>query len=356
MQVSLEEFQRELTTLLDHDLPNAEARFRQLEAYDPYPGIPPSLLHSGHLASYVAMTGMIDPFDINALQKPATYLVSLEGLVRYRDRRGQLQRFYLSSNSVLRSAELSVRDVLVLEQNSLCYVTLQPFFRMPAYIAGRFNLLIRDVYRGLLVGTGPLVDPGFCGRLSIPLHNFTSSEYLLRAGEGFVYFEFTKLGWDNGDQPRPCVSWWKQPVSVQPPFPGSKNERRTIDDYLIQATGGLPAENAIGAELRQLNETTATIAQRARLFTIAGYVGIAGLVIITLAALLTGWQVYLGAQQVVQGAQTDVAKANSEITAAVQKARKVEEFRVFESQLDRINKDIHDFERGLSQAGAPSER
>ena len=109
------------------------------------------------------MTGMIEPFDLVALQKPATYLVPLEGLVRYRDTKGQFQRFYLSSDPTVRNAELDVRSELILEQNSLCYVTLQPTFRMPAYIAGRFNLLIRDVYRGLLVGTGPLVDPGFVG-------------------------------------------------------------------------------------------------------------------------------------------------------------------------------------------------
>src|SRR6266481_659130 len=161
MQVSLEEFRRQIGELLHPGLPDAETRFRHLETYDPYPELPSALLHSGHLASYVAMTGMIEPFDITALQKPATYLVPLEGPVRYRDNSGRYHRFYLSTTP--RPEIADVRDSLTLQQNSLCYVTLQPVFRMPAYIAGRFNLLIRDVYRGLLVGTGPLVDPGFVG-------------------------------------------------------------------------------------------------------------------------------------------------------------------------------------------------
>jgi hypothetical protein len=100
MQVSLEEFRRQVIALLGGELPDAETKFRSLETYDPYPEIPPSLLHSGHLASYAAMTGLIEPFDINALQKPATYLVPLEGPVRYRDAGGQYQRFYLSATPV----------------------------------------------------------------------------------------------------------------------------------------------------------------------------------------------------------------------------------------------------------------
>jgi hypothetical protein len=49
------------------------------------------------------------------------------------------------------------------------------------------------VHRGLLLGTGPLVDPGFVGRLFIPLHNLTSQPYTLLGGEGLIWVEFTKI-------------------------------------------------------------------------------------------------------------------------------------------------------------------
>jgi deoxycytidine triphosphate deaminase len=367
MQVSLEDFRSQVTDLLNLGLPDAETRFQRLETYDPYPDIPPSLLHSGHLASYVAMTGMIEPFDIAALQKPATYLVPLEGPVRYRDKSGQYQRFHLSMTPVPGVAD--VRESLVLQQNSLCYVTLQPVFRMPGYIAGRFNLLIRDVYRGLLVGTGPLVDPGFIGRLSIPLHNFTSNEYVLRAGDGFVYFEFTKLSWTNDTPPRPDIPWLTPPISVQPPFPGSKNLRRNIDDYLDTATGGPPAENAIGSEIRRLSDATATIAQGTRVFTIAGYAGIIGLGIATFGALLTAWEVYLGAQQVVQNAQHGVDAANEKFSDQVQTLRsqindavsnisqrsiKVEQSKTIEAQIDEITHRLKTLEDRVT--GVPSQQ
>ncbi|MGH7047122.1 MAG: hypothetical protein ACREE2_12125 [Stellaceae bacterium] len=289
------------------------------------------------------MTGMIEPFNLTALQKPATYLVPLEGLVRYRDTEGEFQRFYLSNDPTVRNAELDVRNELILEQNSLCYVTLQPTFRLPAYIADRFNLLIRDVYRGLLVGTGPLVDPGFVGRLSIPLHNFTSNKYPLRADEGFVYFEFTKLSWTNGDQPFAPPDWLRPAVDVQPPFPGSKNLRRTIDNYLVEATGGLPAESAVGAEIRRLSDTSETIIRRTRIFTIVGFVAIGGLILTALADVIMSVQVYLGAQQVVQAAKADLDNAVGKAT---------ERTRALQAEIEQTRQVVRELESRISSAGS----
>jgi hypothetical protein len=111
------------------------------------------LRHSGYLASYAIATGMIGPFEPARLTKPATYAVPLMGACRYLDDKGTPHAFYLSNDPRTRAEHLDVRDKFELRRNSICYITLKPYFRMPAYVAGRFNLLIRDVYRGLLVGT-----------------------------------------------------------------------------------------------------------------------------------------------------------------------------------------------------------
>jgi hypothetical protein len=237
---------------------------------------------------------------------------------------------------------------------------------MPVYIVGRFNLLIRDVYRGLLVGTGPLVDPGFVGRLSIPLHNFTSNEYLLRAGEDFVYFEFTKLSWTNGDQPLVIASWLKPPIDVQPPFPGSKNLRRNIDDYLLPATGGLPAENAVSAEIRRLDETSKTIVARTRNFTILGYVAIGALLLGAIGNGVAAWQVYLGAQQVVQTAKAEVENAETKTANQLQRLRSefngalealqrrtvtAEQAQALQSQLDQTKQALRDLANHVRPTG-----
>lgn len=47
--------------------------------------------------------------------------------------------------------------------------------------------------RGCLLGTGPIVDPGFEGRIMIPVHNLTANIDELKAGDGLIRVEFTKL-------------------------------------------------------------------------------------------------------------------------------------------------------------------
>jgi hypothetical protein len=82
------------------------------------------------------------------------------------------------------------------------------------------------------VGTGPLVDPGFTGRLSLPLHNLTFNDYELIGGEPIVWMEFTKLScnprWAGGGS-RPRHGEY---VS----FPDRKRGRRTVHDYVKYAS------------------------------------------------------------------------------------------------------------------------
>src|SRR5438105_7634822 len=165
------------------DESEAAQRAAQFRAADPFPDIQPSLLNSADLADYVAATGMVYPFHYEAdLLKPASYKVQIGGDYIYWDERNQMQ------------ADRIERDkVFVLKANSIAFVTLEPTFRLPLYIAARFNLRVANIYRGLLLGTGPLVDPRFEGRLSIPLHNLTTNDYTFRGGEGLIWMEFTKV-------------------------------------------------------------------------------------------------------------------------------------------------------------------
>jgi hypothetical protein len=114
---------------------------------------------------------------------------------------------------------------------------------MPDYIAARFNLTIRDVYRGILLGTGPLVDPGFEGVLSIPLHNLTYNDYTLVGGEVLVWMEFTKLSaypdWDHS------VVRGANRRGAFVGFPDRKRSRKTVDDYLQWAAGDSPIQSSI---------------------------------------------------------------------------------------------------------------
>src|ERR1700689_4228633 len=49
--------------------------------------------------------------------------------------------------------------------NSILFVSIAESLDLPYYIAARFNLRVDWVYKGILLGTGPQVGPGFRGTL-----------------------------------------------------------------------------------------------------------------------------------------------------------------------------------------------
>src|SRR5436190_7515718 len=134
-----------------------EEKYRRFVERDPFPKISPTLLQSDHIWSYVLKTGMISPFDPLSL-KPATYEVKLGGKCIIFDEEGRRTTFFLGTQPSPDYPGLETRSEIVLVRNSIVFLTLEPFFRLPYYIAARFNLKIKNVYRGLLLGTGPIVD------------------------------------------------------------------------------------------------------------------------------------------------------------------------------------------------------
>ncbi len=83
-------------------------------------------------------------------------------------------------------------DYYIVPKNSLVFIKLRQELRIPFYMIGRHNLKIRYVYKGLLLGTGPQVDPGYVGNLIIPLHNFTREDVLVHIEKSFVSIDFVK--------------------------------------------------------------------------------------------------------------------------------------------------------------------
>jgi deoxycytidine triphosphate deaminase len=275
----------------------AEERFARCKSEDPLPDIAPALLNTADLLAYVALTGMIwpfrsDPANPQQTLKPASCAVAPGGLYVYwtdPKEEGEEPRIVTGA--------LADREPLTLERNSIVYLTVAPEFRLPDYIAARFNLKIRDIYRGLLVGTGPLVDPGFVGRLSIPIHNLTSNQYQIVGGEPLVWMEFTKLSrnerWDPG-YTRPAGA----PATEYVPFPTEKIGRRDIHDYVRHANSGhairssIPdlvgrtQQSALRAEQGAKASADAAASLRRR-FTQFGFVGLIA-AIAAIAALVFG--------------------------------------------------------------------
>jgi hypothetical protein len=173
-------------------------------------------------------------------------------------------------------------------------------FRVPSYIAIRFNLKITNVYRGILLGTGPIIDPGFVGRLSLPLHNLTLNQYEFTGGEGLIWMEFTKIS--------PSAAWtapltsrsvpplkggrvFDMPVEKADPAhdveyylnkTGAPSIRSSIPEAAAQAnTKAIQASNAASASRREVARARQIVAGLGVLTVVTIVLGLTGIVLAT---------------------------------------------------------------------------
>ena len=158
-------------------------KYRDSDQSDPFPWIRPSLLSAEDIRKYVLNTGAIAPFYAGGGRHSRLKKASYEGRI------GKCAYRY---NKVGMLESIPLENELKIGANSIVFVECDLDFRLPEFIALRFNLQIRHVHRGLLLGTGPLVDPGYWGKLCIPLHNLTDEDYSIPLGDGLIWIEFTK--------------------------------------------------------------------------------------------------------------------------------------------------------------------
>jgi deoxycytidine triphosphate deaminase len=252
----------------------ALARFEQFEHHDPLPDVPPALLNAGDIFDYARITGMIWPFEsgeerLKQKLKSASYEIDFLGDIYSADEDGNQK-----------TIEIRRHTPFILPKNSIAFVFLATQLRLPDYIALRFNLKITHVHRGLLLGTGPLIDPGFSGRLLIPLHNLTSKDYILIGGEGLIWVEFTKLSphshW-NGDARKNGRDYEHFPTS-----------KRNLDpqQYFNKASDGTPAVSSIPGEVKIARDIAESAQRTTRNLTIGGVIA---LFISLVAMLLPTW-------------------------------------------------------------------
>lgn len=201
-----------------------QEKFNRYKYNDPFPDIPPALLNTCDIEKYVDATSMIYPFDKSKL-KTATY-----GVPFYRE-----IHYWEDGKHKIVNIDTNNSRPFQLKPNSIAYVHISTTFRVPYYIAFRFNLKIDLVHRGLLLGTGPVIDPGFQGRILIPLHNLTMNNYYLKPGEVLIWVEITKLSPYNK-----CLNIKKQ---IKYKFKSMLDY--TAYDYFEKAVGLLPIESSI---------------------------------------------------------------------------------------------------------------
>ena len=269
----------------DYEAKDREAhdKYEKTKLSDPYPDVYPALLCASDIVKYVTATGMISPFHNNTQQiKQAAYAVKMLGKCIYWDDDGKKQEF-----------DIKDKDEFILKRNSIAFVSLEPRFRIPYYIALRFNLQIAHIHRGILLGTGPLIDPGFDGKLAIPLHNLTMNDYILRGGDDLIWVEFTKINIGKD-----LLNDEKLTKYVE--FKSEKNIS-DINDYLHKAYYGHPIQSSL-SEIH-------SIAERANnKTTIISWTGIIAVIGLVVAIILPGMQLVTDSNTYVKGAKESYNK------------------------------------------------
>lgn len=248
--------------------------------HDPFPRKKAALLGSEDFLDYARVTGMIFPCDAfdkannepdRERIKPASYEV----------RPGD-KFFRFDNNGKLLTVDLTDQqnNLIRLPANSISFVSTSEIFRLPNYIAMRFNLRIQHVHRGILLGTGPMVDPGFGKRILIPLHNLTDEDYYVQTSKGLIWVEFTKTSWKKPTSP-------VGPYAHNVPLPASTEKE--LRDYLAYASQGRPIRSSIPKAIidaksaaEAADKRASNLEQQVRAISIGGLV----ILVLTLAALL----------------------------------------------------------------------
>lgn len=224
-------------------------RAKYFREFDPFfNDIDPALLNSAHVSNYIRTIGMVWPFEPDNLSG-----VTLSLTV------GDLALYWDEEKKKIRK-EIKVEKEFVLKSNTIVYVSIGEELRLPEYIIARFNLRVTNAYKGLLLGTGPIVDPRFEGKLFIPLHNLTNNDYIFYHGDTFIEMEFTKLSrvdkWKNPPPNIPDTISLKFTDGVykvwKPKSDKIKPEDRDIDYYLRKANSG----GSINSSLPSLKQDT----------------------------------------------------------------------------------------------------
>jgi deoxycytidine triphosphate deaminase len=244
---------------------------------DPYPDIPRALLSKEHIVQYARQTAMIFPAyginkktgkDIDGALKSASYETRPGLFVIHYDKSGKLRR---------ESFSLDAHGVIRIPANSITFVTTRDRFFLPNYIAMRFNLRIKHVHRGLLLGTGPLVDPGYDKEILIPLHNLTDSDYHISLDEGLIWVEFTKTSALHQGE---SASLREIVLDGDPAERGlAKNTRKDIEEYLFKANAGGAIRSSIPKAILQAEASATKAAKRVQVLQNIGILALISLAI-----------------------------------------------------------------------------
>lgn len=214
-----------------------------------------------------------------------------------------------------------IHKILVLKPNSVTFVTTLEEFRLPCDIIARFNLKTKWVRKGLLMGTAPIVEPQFCGRLLIPVHNFSSNPVQIAYGSSMIAVEFTKT------------------LPVTDDYVINQEPHGDIGEYL-ERTGIV--ESSVSSAFARNAALYNNIQSKTKIFSIAGAITLFLLICSVLTLLINIFNL-------AENARKASAQANVEIEAFARKNR--EELRKYDDELRELKFTIGKLKEELATKG-----
>ncbi len=248
------------------------------------------------------------------------------------------------SGNTLTKNKLTLHSNCLLPANSISFVEIEPTFRLPKYIAIRFNLSITHVHRGLLLGTGPLVDPGFWGRILIPIHNLTDSDYTIPAGKNLVWVEFTKTTYGRKSN----SSSDKTPRLAQSVAFPERKQQKPPEWYLNNAGHGEPIcssiPNAVVVSRTAAEQAAASAAAIRDRVTFAGIIGAMALGATALGIYVQTHSLVQDAHNLSQTAVGMIGTATTEIKQQTEEAKQLtEKIQNLDAKLNALQREFQLF-------------
>lgn len=258
--------------------------------------IPSGMLSSPHIAYCAEKYKIIDGFDKSCLDS-ATYHMRLGNKVLTWEN-GEKVEFSLGD---FEDNNKNIQTKVELKPNSLTFVTTIEKFNLPKDIIARFNLKSRLVHKGLLLGTGPIVDPELKARLLIPIHNFSSQNVTLNYNEKIISVEFTKTL--NPDQV----------IDINgKKFKYIKNKSRIFNfEKYLKRIGGGKVESSVSNKMEEFDKSFKKYSSKLNIFSIASIIGFVGLLVTLVTLVITTWQLISSARNQLTEA-TNIVKVYSD--------------------------------------------
>lgn len=208
---------------------------------DPYPDVTGVLL-SDVLELYIEKANMIEHVDLPCCLAPASYNLRIG------------DEYWIMGKKL----ELGEGSSTEIPPFGFIYVKSFEKLRLPIYMVGRINIRVKQGFKGLLLATGPQVDPGFVGHLYFPLHNFSSSSVKLEYKDKIVTIDFLKTSKVTSDNKK-LRSLWED--NILDHLEGCEGKSILLfdkdnwdRDFLSYFKDGPPARSALEEQAEELQK------------------------------------------------------------------------------------------------------